>query len=45
MSFPLGKPHRIIDFWRDEDLGVHEGSCRMDVAPHGARQLVVKEVE
>jgi len=42
MSFLLDSPSKIVDFWTDEDLGVHEGSFQTDVAPHGARQLVLK---
>ena len=35
----------MVDFWADEDLGVHEVSFRTDVAAHGARQLVLLDVD
>jgi alpha-galactosidase len=45
MSVELDTPRRIVDFWTDEELGVHEVSFRTEVAAHGARQLVLMDAD
>jgi alpha-galactosidase len=45
LNFRLERPSRIVDFWTEEDLGIHEESFEIEVAPHGARQLVLKSIE
>jgi len=44
-SIPLARPAVVTDFWSGDTLGRRDGSLTVaDVAPHGARLLMLEDV-
>ncbi|MBM4061631.1 MAG: alpha-galactosidase [Planctomycetes bacterium] len=38
----LAKPHRLVDFWSGQDLGVHEGHYAVELPPRCGRVIAVE---
>ena len=44
LKVQLKTKSRLMDFWTDEDLGIHEGSYSVNnLAPHSARLILARE--